>query len=470
MQIDILQGVYSQTGPDFEGSYPLNLVPNFEETGISKGYLRSAQGINVFTPGAGTDRGGFNWNGTLYRVSGTTLLSVASSALASVIGDVGGSSRASFAASFDRLGIASNEQLFYYDSTTLSQVTDPDLGVVLDVVWMDGYFITTDGSNIVITTLNDPTQVDPLAYGSSEADPDPIQGLGVRKGELIAFNRYSTEVFFNSGVVTDAAPFPFQRNQGAQIDKGIVGTHAKCRFLETYAMCGSGHNEQPQIYLMGEGEVVPVSTRGIDRILAKVSEADLANIVLESQEGNGSKKLYVHLPDQSLVYDHSATEALGKPVWYRLGSGIFGTDPYRARNFVLAYGNWHCGDLNSSNLGVLTNSHDLQFGDESQWQFDCQLVYSDGKGAICHELELVGFYGRAVPGVEPRAFMSWTDDGVTFSDERSARTGFSGQRGLRVAWRRNGFFRNWRAFRFRGITGTPVSFSRLEAGLEQLNG
>lgn len=466
MQLGILSGVYSQSGPDFEGSYPLNLVPNFQETGVSAGYLRSAPGIDIFSAGLGTDRGGVVWNGVLYRVSGTSLISVSSTGIVTVIGVVGGSGRCKFAISFDRLAINSGDDLYYYDGTTLTQVTDIDLGVVVDVVWMDGYFITTDGTSIVVTELVDPTSVDPLKYGSAEADPDSIMGLGERRGELIAFNRYTTEIFFDAGTTG----FPFQRNRGAQVDKGIVGTHARCKFLETYAMCGSGHNEQPQVYLLGEGQAVPISTRGIDRILARISEADLADIVLEAREGNGAKELYVHLPDQTLVYSHSATEALGKPVWYRLASGIYGTSQYRARNFVLAYDAWHCGDITTTNLGVLTDDHDLQFDAVSIWQFDCQLVYSQGKGAICHSLELVGFYGRATPGSEPRTFMSWTDDGVTFSQERSARTGFSGQRGLRVAWRRNGFFRQWRAYRFRGVTGVPVSYSRLEANLEALNG
>src|SRR5690348_6294843 len=213
MQLGILSGVYSQTGPDFEGSYPLNLVPNFEATGISEGYLRSAPGINVFATGLGIDRGGVYWNGTLYRVCGTSLVSVSSTGIVSFIGDVGGSDRCSFAISFDRLAVRSGENLYYWDGTTLSQVTDVDLGVVNDVVWMDGYFISTDGTSIVVTELDDPTSVDPLKYGSSEADPDSIQALGVRRGELIAFNRYTTEFFFDAGTTG----FPFERNQGAQI-------------------------------------------------------------------------------------------------------------------------------------------------------------------------------------------------------------------------------------------------------------
>jgi hypothetical protein len=467
MQISILSGVYSQRGPDFERSYPLNLVPNAEETGISKGYLRSAPGIDNFATGRGKDGGGICWNDVLYRISGTKLISVASDGTVSIIGTVGGTGQGAMTFSFDRLAVARNNNLYLYDTTHgFVQVTDTDLGEVIDVVWQDGYFITTDGTSIVVTELNDPTSVDPLKYGSSEADPDSIMGLGSRRGELLAFNRFTTETFFNAGTTG----FPFQRNRGAQIDKGAVGTHAKCRFLETYAMVGSGRNEQPQVYLLGEGQAQPISTREIDRMLAALSDEELAAIILEAREGAGAKDLYLHLPDQTLVYSQLASEALQVPAWYRLASGTDGLSPYRGRNFVLAYGAWHCGDLNSAALGVLTDLHDNQFGEKAAWQFDAQLVYSQGKGGVCHDLELVGFYGRADPGVEPRVFMRWTDDGLVYSQERSARAGFTGQRSLRLAWRRNGFIRQWRSFRFRGISGTPISFSRLEASLEPLNG
>jgi hypothetical protein len=469
MQLGILSGVYSQSGPDFEHSYPLNLVPNAEETGISAGYLRSAPGVDTFATGKGKDGGGIVWNGVLYRISGTKLVKVTSAGIVTTLGTLGGTGQGRMTFSFDRLAVARNNNLYLYDTTNgFVQVTDVDLGVVIDLVWQDGYFVTTDGTSIVVTELNDPTSVDPLKYGSSEADPDPIMGIGSRRGELIAFNRTTTEFFFNAGTTG----FPFERNRGAQIDKGVVGTHAKCRFLETYAMVGSGMNEQPQVYLLGEGQAATISTREIDRLLAQLTDEDLADIVLEAREGNGAKDLYLHLPDQTLVYSQLASQALEVPVWYRLASGTDANnpEPYRPRNFTLAYGAWHCGDLNSSSLGVLTDLHDNQFGEQAAWQFDAQLVYTKGLGAACHALELVGFYGRANPGVEPMAFMSWTDDGLEYSQERAARLGFTGQRHLRVSWRRNGFLRNWRSFRFRGISGTCVSFSRLEAELEQLNG
>jgi hypothetical protein len=100
--------------------------------------------------------------------------------------------------------------------STLVQVTDPDLGVVLDVVWVDGYFMTTDGEFLVVTELVDPTQVNPLKYGSSEVDPDPVVALLKLRNEVYALNRNTIEVFDNVGGLL----FPFQRIDGAQIQKG----------------------------------------------------------------------------------------------------------------------------------------------------------------------------------------------------------------------------------------------------------
>jgi hypothetical protein len=224
MQIPILNGIYADAAPDFRTSYPKNLVPVPKQTGISGGYLRPADGVVEAGTGPGVGRGGINWNGVLYRVMGTKLVSIAENNTVTEIGDVGGTNRVTFDYGFTYLAIASNNNLFLYDGTTLTQVTDPDLGVVLDVVWVDGYYMTTDGEFLVITDLANPFAVNPLKYGSSEADPDPINALLKLRNEVYALNRNTIEVFDNVGTTG----FPFQRIAGAQIQKGAVGTHACC--------------------------------------------------------------------------------------------------------------------------------------------------------------------------------------------------------------------------------------------------
>ena len=87
MQIPILQGVFTDNGPDIRRSYPVNLVPTILPNGVSNGYLRPAEGITGLTgfPFAGVDRGGINWNGECYRVIGSTLYKISAAGVETTV-------------------------------------------------------------------------------------------------------------------------------------------------------------------------------------------------------------------------------------------------------------------------------------------------------------------------------------------------------------------------------------------------
>jgi hypothetical protein len=125
MQVPILNGIFTDSSPNFRTSYPVNLVPVPKSTGISEGYLRPADGIVKTGDGPGANRGGLNWNGVLYRVMGTKLVSVAQNGTVTVIGDVGSGGRVTMTYSFDYLAVASGGRLYLYDGATLAHVTDP---------------------------------------------------------------------------------------------------------------------------------------------------------------------------------------------------------------------------------------------------------------------------------------------------------------------------------------------------------
>ena len=224
--IPIVAGIYSDAGPDIRTALPVNMMPVPKGSGVSQEYLRPHDGVvSLGVLSNSQDRGGINWNGVCYRVMGTSLVSVSSTGLVSVLGDVGGpvDTYVTMDFSFDRRAIASGGRLYYWSPTLgLVQVTDPDLGTVLDVVWVDGYFMTTDGEFLVVTELSNPLAVNPLKYGSSEVDPDPVVALLKLRNEIYAINRNTIEVFDNVG----GSLFPFGRIDGAQIMRGAVGTHA----------------------------------------------------------------------------------------------------------------------------------------------------------------------------------------------------------------------------------------------------
>jgi hypothetical protein len=465
-QIPILSGIYTDNGPDFRTSYPVNMIPVPKNNGISQGFLRPADGLVANGTGPGIDRGGINWNGVCYRVMGSKLVTVSSTGVITVLGDVGNNGLlVTMDYSFDRLAIASNENLFYWSpSLGLVQVTDPDLGIVLDVVWVDGYFMTTDGEFLIVTELSDPTQVNPLKYGSSEIDPDPVVALLKLRNEIYALNRNTIEVYDNVG----GELFPFQRIEGAQIEKGVVGTHACCVYLESIAFLGSGFNEAPGIYLGGNAKSNKISTQEIDQILLQFTELELSTVKLEARNDKAHEHLYIHLPDRTIVFDASATQDLGQPVWFTLTSSLVGFSKYRAQNLVWCYDKWLVGDPSNTNVGYMVSNISSHYGQKVRWEFGTTIVYNEGRGAIIQNLELVGLTGSAAYGIDPTINTSYTTDGQTYSQQKFINAGKTGQRAKRLVWFQQGWMRNWRIQRFQGTSDAHMSFARLEAQIEPL--
>jgi hypothetical protein len=395
---------------------------------------------------------------------GTKLVRLDSLGNATTIGDVGGSTQVSIDYSFDRLAIASNNNLFYYDGLNLTQVTDPDLGIVVDMIWVDGYFMTTDGEFLVVTDLQDPTSVNPLKYGSSEIDPDPVKAIIKIRNEPYAINRYTIEVFDDIG----GSGFPFQRIEGAQITKGSIGTHTCCKYLDAVAFMGGGRNEAPAIWLGVNGNTQKLSTREIDQILKDYTETELSNCLLEARVDNNHQFLYLHLPDRTLVYDLAASQAVGQPVWFVLTSGIDDTGQYLAKNFVWCYDKWIVGHPTLAKTGHTVNNISSHWGELITWDFGTQIVYNASNGVIFHELELVCLSGRVVLGDDPQISTQYSLDGEAWSQEKYISAGKRGQRNKRLLWLQQGTARNWRIQRFKGDSDSMLSIARLEAVVEAM--
>ena len=502
MQIPILNGIYTDGTPEIRTSYPVNLVPVPKISGISNGFLRPGDGIVANGTGPGIDRGGIEWNNVCYRVMGSKLVSVSSAGAVTVLGDVGGpvTNLVTFDYSFTSLAIASGGRLYYWNSTAgLQQVTDPDLGFVIDFCWVDGYFMTTDGQYLIVTELNDPFAVNPLKYGSSEADPDPIVALLKLRNEVYALNRHTVEVFNNVG----GDLFPFARIEGAQIQKGCIGTQACCVFVDAMAFLGSGRNEAPGIYLGVSATTTKVSTQEIDNILLQYTEDQLIGVKLEARNDKAHEHLYVHLPDQTLVYDASASRELQEQVWFVLVSTTTGIAQYRARNIVWCYNRWLVGDPQSSAIGYFVQGIGHHWDQQVRWEFGTLIVYNESNGAIFNKLELVALTGSVALSAQivggllkedgffllqedgqyillelavsnlaalgnPQISTSYSLDGRSWSQDKFISVGTTGDTKKRLAWFQQGHMRNWRIQRFRGDSSAHVSFARLEAQLEAL--
>lgn len=464
MQIPILNGIYTNENADFRTSYPRNLIPVPKNQGISSGYLRPSDGIVQNGTGPGTDKGGINWNDRLYRIMGAELVEIGPDGSTTSHGAVASGDKVTFDYSFDRLGVSVGLNLYYWDGSTLQQVTDSDLGDVIDFIWVDGYFMTTDGEFLVVTELGDPFTVLPFKFGSSEADPDPIKAVKKIRNEPYAINRFSVEVFNNIG----GASFPFQRIEGAQITRGTVGTKTCCVFIDTLAFLGGGRNEAIAVWLGGGGSSTKISSREIDQILKNYSEATLANGLMEPRIDDGHQFLYLHLPDKTLVYDAAASRSVGEPVWFILTSGLSNSSEYLARNLIRVYDNWHVGNPENNKIGYLSNELSSHWGDKITWELSTSIIYNGGNGAIFHEIELVCLSGRVELGDDPKIATSYSLDGETWSQPRYINAGKRGERKKRLVWLQQGTMRNWRIQKFSGDSDSFLTMARLEATTEPM--
>lgn len=459
MQIKILSGIYATVNGDFGTAYPRNNIPVPKQNGISNGQFRPSDGIVELATGPGIGRGGINWNGTAYYVMGEMLVRVSASGDIAEIGNVGAGGFVSMAYSFDYLAISSDERLFLYDGTALEEVTDVDLGKCLNVIWIDGYFMSTDGDALVVGELPDPFDVNILRYGSSEINPDPIKGTAKLSNEVYAVNRYSIEVFDNVG----GTGFPFRRIEGAAIERGAVGTQAFVPFEKAIAFIGGALNEELGVWIAASGQESKISTREIDDIIGEYSEAQLSTAVLETRLGRNHRNLYIHLPDQTLVYDEAATRALSMPIWYTLDSGLMEKSIYRARHFVYCYDKWICADPLAPRLGVMSEDISSHYGETIRWDIWTPITFNENKGFVIHELELRCITGRVEVGKKPTVSNNYSDDGVTYSQDKTKRVGTTGKRNKRILWLEQGLCEGTRVQHFHGTSDGHISVARLDA-------
>lgn len=474
MQVPLLSGVYTDSIGNVRQSYPVNLVPVPKQSGVSAGYFRAADGIvspTVIAAGK-QDRGAVVWTDLtggqiVVRVMGNQFWCVLSGApfpVALQIGgdipqpDPNGGPQATLEYGFDDMAIAVNGDLYIIPRgtppTTYTKVTDPDLGTCIDVVFIDGYYVFTDGEFIGVTELGDPFTINPLKYGSAEIDPDPILGLFKVRNELAALGRHTIEFFDNVG----GSGFPFQRIEGAQIQRGVIGTHCACNFMESLAFMGSGRNEPVSVYLANNGSSTRIATQEIDLILRSFTEAQLSTAIMESRTDAGHQWLMIHLPDRCLVYDGAASAVMQQPVWFTLTSSATGFSTYRARNLTWAFNTWLCGDPTTpGSIGFLTNTVASHYGSTVRHELQTLMAYNESRGAIVHSLELVSTtYGTGTVNT------SQSVDGLTWSANVPSSTA------KRIQWRRTGSIREWRIQRFQWDSSTRIVPMRLEAVIEPL--
>lgn len=457
-QVNLVKGDKVADNTDYRDALPVNMSTVVRPILGASGYMIQEPGLTQFGETLSSDRGGI-WNERFeihFRISGSKLLSVSSSGVSTVIGDVGAGGQVSLPYSFNTQGIISNGNFYLYSPTGgFVQVTDPDLGSPIDGVWIDGYYFLTDGEYLFHTELTNEASIDPLMFATSEFSPDPTKGLGrTQDNKVIVFNRYSTEYFVNSAQEN----FAFVRVASRAIKIGIVGVHCKTEVSETWFILGGRKEESISVHQVGVGQAIKIATREIDKIIGKYTEPQLANSILESYSEDGYDYLIIHLPNDTLKFNYTAAKQIGNELaWSILKTGV-GNDSWRAINgiFEPRLGYWVFGDKIDSRLGKLDSDTALQYGEISEWLLYTPFVYLEAQSI--DQLAI-----QTIPGFtttnDAYVFLSMTYDGESYGLERTVLYGLPNRKSQRFEVNRLGYVSDWFSFKLRGASRSRMAFS-----------
>jgi len=462
-KVTLIKGDKISVETDYRDALPQNMYA-IERTVLgATGYMRQYSGLVKLTDGVGADRGGV-YNERFaehYRISGEKFISVSANGVVTEIGDVPGVSQARLKDfySFNTQGVIANNRFFLYSPLAgLNEVIDPDFVKAIDGVWIDGYYVMTDGEYLFHTEIADETAINPLDYATAEFMPDPSLGLSkTQDDKLMVWGRYSLEYFVN--IANDN--FAFTR-LGARAQKiGIVATHAKCEMQGSFYITGGFRDSEVSIYTITLGKTTRIATKEIDKILSKYKESELSNMRMESLTENGTSFSLIHLPEETLCFNATIAFKFGFEVaWSILKSGVVKESNYRAINgvFDARSVNWVYGDKRSGVIGIL-DEVSTHYGEVAEWILYTPFINLETKSIDKIELETIPGHTEEI---EAKLSFSMTHDGLTYSAEHWALYGEPGEYGQRYIRRRLGYCRNWVGFKFRGASTSKMAFAAMK--------
>ncbi|EFM2012772.1 hypothetical protein HCQ18_003800, partial [Escherichia coli] len=434
----------------------------------SSGYLRSFPGIAKRSDVNGVSRG-VEYNmaqNAVYRVCGGKLYKGESE-----VGDVAGSGRVSMAHGRTSQAVGVNGQLveYRYDGTvktvsnwpTDSGFTQYELGSVRDITRLRGrYAWSKDGTDSwFITDLEDESHPDRYsAQYRAESQPDGIIGIGTWRDFIVCFGSSTIEYFSLTGATTVGAAL-YVAQPSLMVQKGIAGTYCKTPFADSYAFISNPATGAPSVYIIGSGQVSPIASASIEKILRSYTADELADGVMESLRFDAHELLIIHLPRHVLVYD--ASSSANGPQWCVLKTGLY-DDVYRAIDFIYEGNQITCGDKLESVTGKLQFDISSQYGLQQEHLLFTPLFKADN--ARCFDLEVESSTG--VAQYADRLFLSATTDGINYGREQMIEQNEPFVYDKRVLWKRVGRIRKNIGFKLRVITKSPVTLSGCQIRIE----
>jgi hypothetical protein len=193
-------------------------------------------------------------------------------------------------------------------NVVLGQITAPAFIAANTVTYFDSYFCFDGaGTNTwFISNLGDGTQYQGLDFASAQADPDFVLALINYHEQLLIFGEKTIEVWYDSG----AANFPFQRYDGAFIQRGLASPRAVVKEDNSVFWLG----EDGIFYRLNGYQPVRISTFATEHAWA--GYGNLANTSAFVITIEGHKFIFLTFPQGPATWCYDISSGVEQPLWH----------------------------------------------------------------------------------------------------------------------------------------------------------
>ncbi len=377
------------------------------------------------------------------------------------------------------IGIASNgAQLLIVDgvagwlvdvkASVLTAISDPEFpNGVRRATYQDGFFLVAgDGTGkfYINERPNDGSQWNGLDFASAEGSPDNTIGIISDHREVWLFGELSAEVWVNTG----NADFPFQRSGNVFIEHGCAAAGTVAKADNTVFWLGADDKGSGVVWRADGYTPLRISTHALEKALAGYETIADAVAFTYQQEGHIFYVLTFPTAGATWCYD-AATQLWHERAWRNPSTGQL--TRWRPNCRVYANGAHLVGDFENGNVYALDlDVHDddgapilrlrrttaTEVMQERMFYTSLQLDMETGVGTVDGQ------------GEAPVVMLRYSNDGGhTWSVERTATAGGTGEYGARARFTRLGSGRN----RVWEISMTdPVKFAVFGAVLDAQQG
>ena len=392
----------------------------------------------------------------LYVVSGPELYSVTNNKLVTLLGNIGAPVSIDIASNKTDVVVVNEPNLFSWDGTTFSAVTDADFTSrgAGDVAYMSNTLLFREPSSdrFFGADTGSSTSFDALQFANADVDPDDLNGMVVDHNQIFLTGPKQCEIWQSSG----GANFPFARAINGYIEQGCLNGKTIAKQDQTVFWVANDHTVRRLEGLTP----MRVSTHAVEQALQDGSPA-YATAYGYSQDGH---LFYVlTMPEGTFVYDVTTQQ------WHERRT--YGVNHWTQKTHVQAFNLELVGDSTSNKIGFLSPTDYDEFGGIHRMEWTYQTIYGEGQSAFHDRFEIILETGVGLTtgqGVAPEIMLDYSDDsGRTWTSLPNRSIGPLGQYEDRAIWFNLGQSRN-RAYR--AAVSDPVRVTVTDTLLEMRGG